>query len=74
MQLEPGRGAALAALIKLFTGPNDKVLIQPPVYPEFYEVTEMVGRRVAENKHVADRDGWEVDFEDFEAQGQGSVS
>ena len=57
---------ALAALIKLFTGPNDKVLIQPPVYPEFYEVTEMVGRRVAENNTVQTENGWEVDFEDFE--------
>ena len=57
---------ALAALIKLFTGPNDKVLIQPPVYPEFYEVTEMVGRRVAENNMVQTENGWEVDFEDFE--------
>lgn len=54
------------ALIKLFTGPNDKVLIQPPVYPEFYEVTEMVGRRVAENNMVQTENGWEVDFEDFE--------
>lgn len=57
---------ALAALIKLFTGPNDKVLIQPPVYPEFYEVTEMVGRRVAENNMVQTENGWKVDFEDFE--------
>ena len=57
---------ALAALVKLFTGPNDKVLIQPPVYPEFYEVTEMVGRRVAENNMVQTENGWEVDFEDFE--------
>ena len=57
---------ALAALVKLFTGPNDKVLIQPPVYPEFYEVTEMVGRRVAENNMVQTENGWVVDFEDFE--------
>ena len=57
---------ALAALVKLFTGPNDKVLIQPPVYPEFYVVTEMVGRRVAENNMVQTENGWEVDFEDFE--------
>ena len=57
---------ALAALVKLFTGPNDKMLIQPPVYPEFYEVTEMVGRRVAENNMVQTENGWEVDFEDFE--------
>ena len=57
---------ALAALVKLFTGPNDKVLIQPPVYPEFYEVTEMVGRRVAENNMVQTENGWEVAFEDFE--------
>ena len=57
---------ALAALVKLFTGPNDKVLIQPPVYPEFYEVTEMVGRRVAEKQHGADRERLGGGLADFE--------
>ncbi len=57
---------ALTALIKCFTGENDKVLIQPPVYPEFYDVAEMNGRRVAENNLIKKDGGWEIDFDDFE--------
>lgn len=57
---------ALTAIVCLFTGEHDKIMIQPPVYPEFYDVNELSGRRVAENNMI-ERDGrWEIDFEDFE--------
>lgn len=57
---------ALTALVRIFTGENDRILIQPPVYPEFYDVNELSGRRVAEN-NLIEKDGtWKVDFEDFE--------
>lgn len=57
---------ALTAIVRLFTGEHDKIMIQPPVYPEFYDVNELSGRRVAENNMI-ERDGrWEIDFEDFE--------
>lgn len=56
---------ALTAIVRLFTGEHDKIMIQPPVYPEFYDVNELSGRRVAENNMI-ERDGrWEIDFEDF---------
>lgn len=59
---------ALSAIVKLFSKDGDKVLIQTPVYSEFYDVTEAWGRTVVENKLV-ERDGrWCVDFEDFEAK------
>ena len=57
---------ALTAIVRLFTGEHDKIMIQPPVYPEFYDVNELSGRRVAENNMI-ERDGrWEIDFEEFE--------
>lgn len=57
---------ALSAIVKIFSQPGDKVMIQTPVYSEFYDVTEAWGRQVVENQLV-EKDGvWTVDFEDFE--------
>ncbi|MDO5415810.1 MAG: PatB family C-S lyase [Lachnospiraceae bacterium] len=57
---------ALSSMVHVFTKPEDKVLIQTPVYSEFYDVTESWGREVIESPMV-ERDGvWSVDFEDFE--------
>lgn len=57
---------ALSALVKLFSGENDKILIQTPVYSEFYDVTEAWGREVLENRLVEKDGAWSIDFEDFE--------
>lgn len=57
---------SLSVLVRLFTPEGGAVLIQTPVYSEFYDVTEAWGRRVVENPFV-ERDGtWSVDWEDFE--------
>lgn len=57
---------SLSSMVFVFTEPGDKVLIQTPVYSEFYDVTESWGREVIENPMV-EKDGvWSVDFEDFE--------
>ena len=40
---------ALSSMVYVFTEPGDKVLIQTPVYSEFYDVTESWGREVVEN-------------------------
>lgn len=57
---------ALSAIVKCFSAEGDKILIQTPVYSEFYDVPEAWGRPVVENKLV-ERDGvWSIDFEDFE--------
>lgn len=57
---------AMAGMVKIFTEPGDKILIQTPVYSEFYDITEASGREVVENQLV-ERDGtWTIDFEDFE--------
>ncbi len=59
---------ALSMLVKLFTPEGSKVLIQTPVYGEFYDVTEACGRTVVENKLVEKDGKWTVDWEDFEAK------
>jgi len=59
---------ALSAIVKVFSEPGDKVMIQTPVYSEFYDVTEAWGREVVENKLVEKDGHWSIDFEDFEAK------
>lgn len=59
---------ALSAIVKLFSNDGDKVLIQTPVYSEFYDVVEAWDRTVVENKMVEENDHWHIDFADFEAK------
>ena len=57
---------ALSSMVYVFTEPGDKVLIQTPVYSEFYDVTESWGREVVESP-LKEQDGrWIIDVEDFE--------
>ena len=57
---------ALSSMVEIFTEPGDKVLIQTPVYSEFYDVTESWGRQVIEAP-FKEKDGvWSIDWEDFE--------
>lgn len=57
---------ALAALVRQLSEPGELILIQTPVYPEFYEVVENADRKVLTNR-LKEKDGnYEIDFEDFE--------
>lgn len=57
---------ALSSMVNVFTEQGDKVLIQTPVYSEFYDVTETWGREVVENHILKKGENWYIDFEDFE--------
>jgi len=57
---------ALSSIVKIFSHTGDKILIQTPVYPEFYDVTEAWERVVVENQLVEKNGKWYIDFEDFE--------
>lgn len=59
---------ALSALVKLFSDDGDSVMIQTPVYSEFYDVTEAWGRTVVENQLLERNGEWGIDFEDFESK------
>lgn len=66
VSFSPGVVPSLSVIVNEFTDINDKVLIQTPVYPEFYDVVEAWDRIVLENK-LLEKDGvYSVDFEDFE--------
>lgn len=63
----PGVVFALAASVKAFSKPGDKVLIQQPVYYPFTEVIEDNGRVVVSNDLVLGDDSrYTIDFDDFE--------
>ena len=57
---------ALSSIVKVFSNPGDKIMIQTPVYSEFYDVTEAWGRVVVENQLVEKNGSWTIDFDDFE--------
>ena len=59
---------AMSAIVKLFSRDGDKVLIQTPVYSEFYDVIEAWDRTVVENKLVEENGRWHIDFDDFAAK------
>jgi len=58
----------ISAAVKLLTPEGGSVLIQTPVYSEFYDMAEAWNRKVVENRFI-ERDGvWSVDWADFEAK------
>lgn len=66
MSFSLGVVQSISAAVKLFTPEGGSVLIQTPVYSEFYDMTEAWGRKVLENQLV-ERDGaWTIDWADFE--------
>ena len=68
MSFSLGVVQSISAMVKLFTPEGGSVLIQTPVYSEFYDMTEAWNRKVLENQFV-ERDGnWEMDWADFEAK------
>ena len=72
--VEPGRVRLLPdvmggvdALLRLATGPGDGVVINPPVYPPFYEHIAARGRIVVEVPLVRASGRWELDFAGLDA-------
>ena len=56
MSFSLGVVQSISAMVKLFTPEGGSVLIQTPVYSEFYDMTEAWNRRVLENPFV-EKDG-----------------
>ena len=58
---------AIGSMIQYMTEKGDGVLIQSPVYGDFFDIVRDNGRRVVENRLVEEGTGtWRVDFADFE--------
>ena len=62
----PGIVAGLSFLIQNFTEKGDKILIQTPVYPPFYEVVEKNGRQLVQSPLRIEGDCFRMDFNDLE--------
>lgn len=62
---------AMASMVHLFSQTGDKILIQTPVYSEFYDLIENQNRVVVENP-LYEKDGvWRMDFDDFKEKVKG---
>lgn len=70
MSFSLGVVPALTAIIRVFTKPGDKVLIQTPVYSEFYDSAENSDRVIVENKLIEKGGRWSIDFDDFEKKAE----
>ena len=68
MSFSLGVVQTISAMVKLFTPEGGSVLIQTPVYSEFYDMTEAWNRRVLENQFIEKDGKWEMDWADFEAK------
>jgi cysteine-S-conjugate beta-lyase len=73
VQYSPGVVPALATIIQALTEPGDKVLIQSPVYPPFFNLVKE-NDRVVENAQLVYSNGeYSIDFTAFEKALQNGV-
>ncbi len=67
----PGIVRGIAYVLHCFTEEGDRVMMTPPVYSPFFNVTECTGRKVVFSPLV-ERDGrFHIDWDDFERKIQG---
>jgi cysteine-S-conjugate beta-lyase len=64
----PGVVNGIALSILAFSNPEDGVVIQPPVYPPFFDVVEHNGRKLLQNPLLYDRESltWSMDLKGLE--------
>jgi len=62
----PGVVTAINAAILVFTNPGDKILIQPPVYEQFYEAVHNNKRCLVTNPLKLKGQQYEIDFADLD--------
>jgi len=55
---------SIATAVQFFVKKNERILVQPPVYPPFFNTPTALGRKVVENPLVQDKAGeWRFDFQ-----------
>ena len=67
VHLVPDVMAGFDAIVALATEPGDGVVINPPVYPPFFQHIGFARRRVMEVPLVREGNRWELDFAGLEA-------
>ncbi|MDW8802912.1 pyridoxal phosphate-dependent aminotransferase [Clostridium sp. A1-XYC3] len=58
----------LVMMMNDFTSPGDKIIIQSPVYNEFFEIVQDHGRELVISPLKLTNGRYEMDYEDFEAK------
>lgn len=59
---------AMTVMAEIFCKSGSNILIQPPIYGEFFEIVENSGNHILTN-HFVEKDGkWCMDWEDFESK------
>ncbi|MBC2722967.1 MalY/PatB family protein [Desulfosporosinus sp.] len=66
ISFSPGVVFALNELVRSLTKPEDKILIQSPVYPPFYKAIKNNGREVVNSQLRVAHGRYVMDFEDLE--------
>jgi cystathionine beta-lyase len=67
VHLIPDVMAGADLIFRLSTEPGQRVVINPPVYPPFFEHITAAGRQLAQVPLVRADDRWELDFDALEA-------
>ena len=57
---------ALAMAVSLFTGEDDGVIVQPPVFFDFFDVVRENNRALIANPLILDRGRYRMDYDDLE--------
>lgn len=73
LSFSPGVITSLHIALQSFTKPNDKVLLQTPVYTPFFNIIRNGNRQVVENALRYNGEKYEIDFADFEKKLQQGV-
>lgn len=63
----PGVMPMMALLVNVLTEPNDKIVIQPPVYPPFFRVVERNKRQILQNRLRGENGRYVMDLENLES-------
>jgi cysteine-S-conjugate beta-lyase len=68
ISFSPGVVPAVSMLIMALTDPDDKVIVQPPVYYPFFTCVKGSGRKMVENPLRLENGRYYFDFEDLKAK------
>lgn len=68
VDFSPGVLPGIAACVRAFSKPGDKIIIQTPVYYPFRDIVLTTGRQLAENALIENEMHYTIDFNDLEAK------
>lgn len=68
LSFSPGVVTTLHMAVQALTEPEDKIVIQTPVYTPFYKVIEAHNRVIVKNQLLYSENKYHIDFDDLEEQ------